>query len=359
MPDGEHPGGHPGGRDYDETPLIVTWEVTQACDLECDHCRASAQPDRDPAELSTSEGKSLIDSVARFGHPSPVFVLSGGDPLKRPDLLDLVDYATDRGLPTAVTPAPTANLTRVTIERFADRGVKRMALSLDGATPAAHDGFRGEEGSFATIRRAARQAREAGIGVQINTTVTAETVDDLPGIADLVEDVGAAMWEVFFLVPIGRGEDLAQLEPDRTVEVMEWLYRRQREEPYRVITVEAPHYRRVADRVEREESGRGVRVGSTRAGNGFVFVSYDGEVYPSGFLPQSGGNVTDRDLVDVYRDGDLFQALRDDDALSGSCGDCEFRDRCGGSRSRAHAVTGDPLASDPLCPWVDRLGADV
>lgn len=356
---GSHPGGHPGGRDYSETPLIVTWEVTQACDLECDHCRASAQPDRDPAELSTDEGKALIDSVARFGHPSPVFVISGGDPLKRPDLFELVEYATDQGIPTAATPAPTENLTQGTIDRFAETGVKRIALSLDGATPAAHDEFRGEEGSFDTIMRAARQATDAGLGIQINTTITANTVDDLPEIADLVEELGAAMWEVFFLVPIGRGEDLAQITPERSREVMEWLYRRQRDAPYRVITVEAPHYRRVADQVEREDSGRGVRVGSTRAGEGFVFVSHEGAVYPSGFLPESGGNVADRDLVDIYRNSDLFETIRDDAALRGSCATCEYRELCGGSRSRAHAVTGSPFASDPLCPWVDDLGVDV
>lgn len=356
---GGHPGGHPGGRDYGETPLIVTWEVTQACDLECDHCRADAQPDRAPAELTTEQGKSLIDSVAQFGHPSPVFVVSGGDPLKRPDLFELVSYATDLGIPTAATPAPTENLTQSTIERFAGAGVKRIALSLDGASAAAHDAFRGEEGSFETIVRAARQATEAGLGVQINTTVTANTVDDLPAIADLVEDLGAAMWEVFFLVPIGRGEQLEQISPGRSVEVMEWLYRRQRDAPYRVITVEAPHYRRVADTVEREDSGRGVRVGSTRAGEGFVFVSYDGEVYPSGFLPESGGNVTERSLVDIYRESELFRTIRDTDRLRGSCRTCEYRALCGGSRSRAHAVTGSPYASDPLCPWVEDLGVET
>ncbi|WP_167879960.1 radical SAM protein [Halorhabdus rudnickae] len=353
--DSGHPGGHPGTRNYDERPLIVTWEVTQACELECDHCRAEAQPDRDPAELSTAEGQAFIDSIADFGHPQPILVFSGGDPLERPDLLELLDHADDRDVTTAVTPAPTENLTGDVIGQLADTGVERIALSLDGATPQTHDEFRGEEGSFTRVEQAARQAREAGMEIQINTTVTANTVEDLPEIADMVEEFDAAMWEVFFLVPIGRGEELAQLDPERTVEVMEWLYRRGREASYRVITVESPHYRRVADELERRESGEGVRVGSTRAGKGFVFVSYEGEVYPSGFLPESAGNVTERSLVDIYRNADLFERLRDTDQFVGSCGTCEYLDICGGSRSRAHAVTGNPLASDPLCPWVEQV----
>ena len=350
-----HPGGHPGTRNYNERPLIVTWEVTQACELECDHCRAEAQPERDPAELTTAEGKQFIDSIADFGHPQPILVFSGGDPLERPDLIELLDHAADQDVTTAVTPAPTENLTADVIGQLAETGVERIALSLDGATPEAHDEFRGEEGSFARVEQAARQARTAGMEIQINTTVTANTVDDLPEIAEMVEQFDAAMWEVFFLVPIGRGEELAQLAPERTVEVMEWLYRRGRDAPYRVITVEAPHYRRVADELERRESGEGVRVGSTRAGKGFVFVSYEGEVYPSGFLPESGGNVTERSLVEIYRNADLFERLRDTDQFVGSCGECDYLTVCGGSRSRAHAVTGNPLASDPLCPWVGQV----
>lgn len=350
-----HPGGHPGMRDYDERPLVVTWEVTQACELECDHCRAEAQPERDPAELSTTEGRALIDSITDFSRPQPILVFSGGDPLERPDLVDLLDHAADRDVTTAVTPAPTENLTENVIEKLADAGVKRIALSLDGATPTAHDDFRGEEGSFARVRQAANQAREAGVEIQINTTVTATTVSDLPDIAEMVEEFDAAMWEVFFLVPIGRGEALAQLEPEQTVDVMQWLYRRGREAPYRVITVEAPHYRRVADEFEREQSGESVQVGSTRAGSGFVFVSYEGEVYPSGFLPESGGNVLDRSLVDIYRNSSLFQQLRDTDQFVGSCAECPYLQECGGSRSRAYAATGNPLASDPLCPWVEHV----
>lgn len=348
-----HTSGHPHEREYSRTPLIVTWEVTQSCDLACDHCRADARPNRHPDELTTAEGRALIDDIASFGTPGPILVLSGGDPLKRPDLFELIEYALHSGVSTAVTPASTAQLDGATIERFAELGVRRMALSLDGATAARHDDFRGEGGSFDCIVEAAEQANDANLPIQINTTVTAQTVDDLPEIADLVEAMGAVMWEVFFLVPVGRGVELQQLSSRAAKETMEWLYRRQREASFRVITVEAPFYRGVSRNIARDDFGEeGVTVGSTRAGKGFVFVSHTGEIFPSGFLPMSAGTVRDADLVHIYRESSLFEQLRDPDLFDGPCGSCPDRQFCGGSRSRAYATTGNPLGSDPLCPRV-------
>ncbi len=347
------------GRDYGSTPLIVTWEVTQACELECDHCRADAQPDRDPAELTTEEGKELIDQVANFGSPPPILVFSGGDPLERPDLMELLSYADSVGLRTGVTPAPTASLTESVLDELKEAGVNRLALSLDGATADRHDSFRGEEGSFERIRQAAEYAATIDLSLQINTTVTATTVDDLPEIAGLVEDFGAVMWEVFFLVPLGRGVELEQLSSEETEELLEWLYRRQREADFRLITVEAPHFRRIAKQVERQEGGSNPRVGSTGDGNGFVFVSHTGEVFPSGFLPMEAGNVRDEELVSLYRDSSLFESLRDPSQLDGTCGECRHRKQCGGSRARAHATTENPLGSDPLCARVSNDVLDV
>jgi radical SAM protein with 4Fe4S-binding SPASM domain len=341
----------PHGRDYSETPLIVTWEVTQACELECDHCRAEAQPDRHPDELTTEQGKALLDQITDFGAPPPIVVFSGGDPLERPDLFELVEYAISNGLRTAVTPAPTTALTDSVLERFKELGVHRVALSLDGATPDRHDTFRGEDGSFETIRHAAEHAAEIGLSLQINTTVTATTVNDLPEIADLIDAFGAVMWEVFFLVPIGRGAELKQLSPEKMEQTLEWLYQYQRDADFRVITVEAPHYRRVAHQIEQRDGRSGPRVGSTGDGNGFVFVSHTGDVYPSGFLPVATGNVRDDDLVDLYRDAPLFQKLRNPESFHDPCGVCPYRTQCGGSRARAHATTGNPLASDPLCAY--------
>jgi radical SAM protein with 4Fe4S-binding SPASM domain len=358
-PHGTSPDGHPHGdadgdghpgRDYSRAPLVVTWEVTQACDLACDHCRAEADPDRSTGELSVPEARDFFEQVAEFS-PQPFLVLSGGDPLKRPDVFELLETAVDVGVTPSITPATTALLDRETIERFAEIGVGRMALSLDGATPESHDGFRGEDGTFETATRAAEHARDVGLSIQINTTVTASTADELPAIARIVDDFDAAMWEVFFLVPTGRGTELEQLTPGRAREVMAWLYRHSRESPYRVITVEAPFYRRVAADVAREEGQDSPKVGSTGAGNGFVFVSHTGEVYPSGFLPVSAGNVRDDPLPEIYRDADLMDRLRERESFAGPCGSCPFTAACGGSRSRAYAATGDPLASDPLCPY--------
>lgn len=356
-----HPGSHDGeethGRhpmgSFDQRPLVVTWETTQACGLACDHCRADANRGRHPDELTTEEAFALFEQVRNFGDPPPFFVLSGGDPLERPDLFELLDGARDRGLSPSITPATTSNLDGAMIDRLAEAGVNRVAVSIDGSTADTHDAFRGEEGSFDTAIAAAEHARSQGLTIQFNTTVTAKTVAELPAIADLADSLEVAMWEVFFLIPIGRGTELEQLSPQQAGDVANWLYTTSQDAPYRVITVEAPFYRRVAAEVQRWRGETPRPVGSTGAGNGFVFVSHTGEVYPSGFLPLAGGNVRDESLVSIYRDSDLFTDLRDPSSLRGPCGSCQMASACGGSRSRAYATTGDPLDSDPLCPYAE------
>jgi len=353
--------------DTSERPFVLIWEVTQACELACQHCRADAQPRRHPDELTTEEGKRLLDDAAEFGDGQLV-VLSGGDPLARPDTVELVEYGTDQGLRMTVTPSGTASLSREAVESLADAGVKQLAVSIDGGGPEAHDSFRGEAGSFVETVRAARAAREAGVPLQVNTTVCGGTVEDLPAVRDLVRELGAVLWSVFFLVPVGRGRALDAVPPERAERVMEWLDGVAREEEFGIKTTEAPMYRRVrAQRAQNRDGGGSQRRGGITAGDGFAFVSHTGEVYPSGFLPESAGNVRERSVVDVYRNSDLFETLRRTDELAGKCGACEFRHSCGGSRSRAYAVTGDPMGSDPLCPYVpagydgplpDRQAAD-
>jgi radical SAM protein with 4Fe4S-binding SPASM domain len=337
--------------DTSERPLVLVWEVTQACDLACDHCRADAQPARHPDELTTAEGKELLAEAAEFG-PRQTVVLSGGDPLARPDLDELVRHGDDLGLRMSLTPAGTSALSPERVEELADAGLGRMALSIDGATSESHDGFRNEAGSFEDTIRAAKAAREAGMGLQVNTTVCAATAEELPAIRDLVADLGAMRWSLFFLVPVARGAELGQLPPEETDTLMRWLAEVREDASFDVKTTEAPHFRRVAlEEAGRDPAGASGRP-SVAAGDGFAFVSHTGEVYPSGFLPAGVGNVRDDSLVTLYRESDLFAALRDRSTLSGKCGACEYREVCGGSRSRAYAATGDPLASDPLCPYV-------
>jgi len=348
-----------GGVNVDERPLVLIWELTQACGLTCKHCRADAQPQRHPDELTTAEGKRLLDQAAEFGQ-NQLVVLSGGDPLVRDDVVELVEYGTEQGLGMTLTPSGTESVTADRIAELQDAGLRRMALSLDGSTAESHDAFRGESGSFEATMAAAEAAREAGLPLQINTTVCAETVDQLPAIRNLVADLGAVMWSVFFLVPVGRGRVLTQISPERAERVMEWLHEVSEDAPFGLKTTEAPHYRRVTIERERGNADDGSSAENTglqrrtgiRAGQGFAFVSHVGEVYPSGFLPESAGNVREESVVDLYRDSALFRRLRDDDALEGKCGACPYRGVCGGSRSRAYAATGDPLASDPLCSFV-------
>lgn len=346
-----------GAIDTEKRPFVLIWEVTQACDLECKHCRADAQPERHPGELDTREGKQLLDEVARFGDGQLV-VLSGGDPLLREDLTELIRYGTQKGLQMTLTPSGTSSLTPTVIDDLSAAGLKRLAVSLDGPTKEKHDSFRGENGSFEQTVAAAEYATDQGVPLQVNTTVTKGTVDDLPEMAALTEDLGAVLWSVFFLVPIGRGRILDPITPEQADQVMEWLLEQSKTRSFGIKTTEAPHYRRVAlqhrqdiakPSAEGDEIGRR---GGIRAGDGFAFVSHTGEVYPSGFLPESAGSVRDESIVHLYRHSELFEKLRNEDLFRGKCGSCEFRSVCGGSRSRAYAYTGDPLESDPLCPYV-------
>jgi radical SAM protein len=343
--------------DTDKRPFVLVWEVTQACDLACDHCRAEARPHRHPGELTTEEGTRLLEEARRFGEGQLV-VLSGGDPMVREDLTRLVEYGTELGLRMTLTPSGTEALTAERVEELADAGLQRMALSIDGPE-AVHDLFRGEAGSYESTLDAAKAAQAAELPLQINTTVCASTVETLPAVRDVVSDLGGVLWSVFFLVPVGRGRRLEAVTPTQAESVLEWLDVVSDEADFGVKTTEAPHYRRVSLQRERDsaETSGGTNGGLDAptgivAGDGFAFVSHLGEVFPSGFLPKSAGNVREEGLVSTYRNAPLFEGLRDRDRLTGKCGACSYRHVCGGSRSRAFATTGDPFASDPLCAYV-------
>ncbi|MDR7517912.1 MAG: TIGR04053 family radical SAM/SPASM domain-containing protein [Armatimonadota bacterium] len=344
---------------FDRAPLLVYWELTRACDLACRHCRAEAIRARHPQELTTAEVEAVLDDARRFGDPLPHLVFTGGDPLQRPDLLTLVRAARARGFRVSVAPSGTTRLDASAVADLAAAGVESMSVSLDGSAAARHDAFRGVPGCFETTVRAARWIREAGLGLQVNTLVTDETAADLPAIFRLVSELGAARWSLFFLVPVGRGRLLREVSADDAERLCHWLVDLAATTRCALATTEAPHYRRVAYRrmraagltdpeILRTPVGRGFGV---RDGNGIVFISHTGDVFPSGFLSLPAGSVRRHSLVDLYRHADLFVRLRDPSRLLGRCGRCPFRLLCGGSRARAWARTGNPLASDPLCPY--------
>ena len=347
-------------RNFDEAPFLVIWELTQACDLACVHCRACAIENRSPFELSTEEGFRLLEEVRSFGDPLMVF--TGGDPLKRPDLFPLLEKSVQLGLRTTVTPSATPLLTESAIERFQNCGVARMAISLDGPDAASHDGFRRVTGAFDRTIRALQHAQQIGLQTQVNATVTRHNVGRLSEIANLVKGAGAKLWSVFFLVATGRASASQDLAAEEYEEVFAFLYNLSKGAPFDIKTTEAQHYRRfVAQRRKAEGAGEAgtrqvspeiiQRKAGINDGKGFVFVSHTGEIFPSGFLPLAAGNVRHDSLATVYRESPLFLTLRNADNLRGKCGDCEYRNLCGGSRSRSYALTGDFLAEEPRCVY--------
>ena len=360
-----------GKIDFDQAPFLVIWETTQACDLACKHCRAEAQPERHPEELSTDEARQLMRDVRRFG--PIIFVFSGGDCMKRPDIVELVAYGHALGLRMAITPATTPLTTRERLQELKDAGLSRLAISLDGSHPGIHDEFRRVSGSFEHGLRILRTSQEIGLSTQVNTVVARHNLDDFDNLCQLMTEVGIVFWEVFFLIPMGRARPEDVASADEFERVFHRLYDLSGTAPFDIKATAAPQYsrvvlqRKVAERRNgaRDESsdvltdGAGLSlidgIGRARGvndGDGFLFVSHTGEIFPSGFLPVTAGNIRSADLVDVYRNSTLFRTLRDRSQLKGKCQVCEYRPVCGGSRARAYATTGDYLEAEPFCAHV-------
>jgi radical SAM protein len=343
---------------FDRAPVRVYWELTRACALACRHCRAEAMRARGPDELTTDECRRVLDDLAA-ADPPPHVIFTGGDPLERPDLFELIRHAVRRGLGVAVAPSATPALTRSVIHDLKAAGVEAMSLSLDGPTAATHDAIRGIAGCFESTVAAARHVVNAGIPLQVNTLVTAETEPELDDTAALVGRLRAARWSLFFLIAVGRGRVLQPLTARDCERRLAWLARRAPSWPFVASTTEAPHYRRVLIQQRHRANGDGAALhGSAAArgfgmrdGNGIMFIGADGRVTPSGFLPLSVGNVRTADPLTLYREAPLFRTLRDPDGFRGRCGVCEFRRVCGGSRARAWAATGRVTDEDPLCDW--------
>ncbi len=348
---------------YEQAPARVYWEVTSACDLACRHCRAEAAPCADPSELDTATAKRILHQLAAAS-PQPHVIFTGGDPLKRADLFELIAEARALGMVVNVSPSATPLLTEAAIDRLKEAGVAAISLSIDRASAEPHDRLRGVLGCFQRTMVAAKRAREVGLPFQVNTLVSRETLADMPAIHVLTQSIGAARWSLFFLVAVGRGTVLEPITAAEAEQLLVWLASRASEPGPIVTTTEAPFFRRVMAQ-ERKKSGRAE--GATkpaghpsapghsagiRDGNGVMFISRDGSISPSGFLPLSAGNAKLEDPLRVYRESPLFRSLRDVDGFKGRCGVCEYRAVCGGSRARAFVASGDPVAEDPLCPYV-------
>lgn len=353
---------------FDKTPFLVIWETTRACDLACVHCRASANPNPEPDELSHEEAIEMLNQIRRPG--TPVIVFSGGDPLKRKRLPELIAHAKSLGFRTGTIPAVTPLVTREKLRELKMAGLDQIAFSLDAASPEEHDRFRRVDGVFKRTLESVRLAQEEGLAVQINSLVNIHNEKQLADLIRLVESLGIVFWEVFFLVPVGRGGDLPLMSGRLFEKVFEPIYELNKRASFIIKITEAPHYRRYFIQREgvsqgaleanipsplRRPDAPGVSIGhapgSVNAGKGFAFVSYNGQVFPSGFLPLAAGSVREKPFDEIYQNSVLMRRLRDTSLLKGRCGICSFKDICGGSRSRAYALSGDYLAEDPSCSY--------
>jgi radical SAM protein with 4Fe4S-binding SPASM domain len=338
-------------KSFEEKPFIAIWETTRACDLVCLHCRADACKDRDPGELSTDQGKRLLDELAAGG--VPLVVLTGGDPAKRRDLVELVAYGTSRGLSMALTPSATPLVTDDLIRELAAAGLSRLAISIDGPNAAVHDGFRGVAGGFDCALHILETARSCGLSTQVNTSIHTGNIDLFPDMRDLVKGLDCTLWSVFVVVPTGRAKRGMVLSAEQVETLLGNLADAAESVPFAIKTTAAPHFRRVLlQRKKENPTARGRLPGWVNEGRGFMFVSHQGEVFPSGFLPIPCGNVKDTNPLEIYRNHEVFRGLRNEDAFAGKCGVCEYRKVCGGSRARARAQEGDMFGSDPACVYV-------
>jgi radical SAM protein len=355
--------------DFNLAPFTIAWEVTRACAYACVHCRADALHTPDPNELNTEESLRLIDRLSEFG--SPILIFTGGDPMMRKDLHELIAYATQKGLRCSLTPTATALPTTERLEKVRDAGIRRIALSLDAPSAEIHDGFRQVQGSWQRTMDILHRAQAIGISVQVNTTVAKHNVNILNEMVPFIQEVGAVQWSLFFLVPTGRAQASSMISAEEHERTFNWLYDLSKNAPFDIKSTAAPMYRRVAMQRKRAEQSDGTPVTFQGAGfqyadglnrptrgvndgNGFLFISHVGDIQPSGFLPITAGNVRTDDVIDIYRHSQLFTDLRTPDKIKGRCGICEYRDVCGGQRGRAYGLTGDYLETDPACSYIPK-----
>jgi len=345
-------------KNNEQTLRLVAWETTRNCNLACIHCRASATQGPFSEELDTAASFRLLDQIAQVG--KPIIILTGGEPLLRTDIFDIVKYGTGKGLRMVMAPNGTL-ITENIAKQMADSGIRRISISLDGANRESHDKFRGVDGAFEGALRGIRLAKDAGIEFQINTTITKTNLYEIPKIQDLAVKLGAVAHHIFLLVPTGRGkyivdQEITATEYERT---LNWFYDQKEKTPLQLKATCAPHYYRILRQRAKQEGksitfknhGMDAMTRGCLGGTGFCFISHRGIVQPCGFLDVNCGDITQTSFADIWNRSDIFLSLRNFDELKGKCGACEFKKVCGGCRARAYEATGDFLAEEPLCGY--------
>lgn len=340
-------------------PRLISWEVTQACNLRCAHCRASAEDEIDPLAFDTERALEVIDQILEVG--KPLLILTGGEPLMRPDIFDLAAYASEKGLPLAMGTNGTL-ITPNIAKRMKEVFISRLSISIDFPTAEMQDRFRGLDGAFNDALNGIRNARHAGIDVQINCTITKMNLPYLDDIVSLAIKEGAMAFHPFLLVPTGRGKELKNVNPsiNECERVFRWIHKKSAEMGDRILFKPtcAPFYQRIIlqsirkppplqGEVDMECSGF-LRQGCL-AGTGFCFISHTGQVQGCGYLDLEAGNINNQRFTNIWQSSYLFTHIRNLAELKGKCGVCQYRNLCGGCRARAYETTGDYLESEPLC----------
>lgn len=338
------------------TLRLVAWETTRNCNLDCKHCRASATMGPYQNELDTPSALRLLDQIAEVGQP--IVILTGGEPLLRPDIFEIAAYGTSKGLRMVMAPNGTLINSR-NARQMRESGIKRISISLDGASRETHDHFRGVDGAFEGALNGIRLAKEAGVEFQINTTISKQNLDEIPKIFQLAVELGAVAHHIFLLVPTGRGKYMIEQEinAQEYEQTLNWFYDQRQKSPLQLKATCAPHYYRIlrqraraeGEKVTFQSHGLDAVTRGCLGGVGFCFVSHQGVVQPCGFLQVDSGNVTQTSFAEIWNHSEVFQTLRDYDRLTGKCGVCEYRKVCGGCRARAYEATGDMMAEEPLC----------
>ncbi|BBD08650.1 heme b synthase [Desulfovibrio ferrophilus] len=364
---GGHPGGHPGGcphghsKSEDGTPelRLIAWEITRSCNLACKHCRAEAHEEPYPGEFDTEEAKGLIDDFAKAGNP--ILIFTGGEPMLRKDWPILVEYATSKGLRCVMSPNGTL-LTPETAATMKEVGVQRVSISIDGPDAESHDEFRGVKGAFEASMRGIEYLKQAGMEFQINTTVTRGNLGMFKDIFKLCEELGAAAWHIFLLVPTGRGANLGAevITAEDYEDVLNWFYDFQKTTDMQLKATCAPHYHRILRQRAKEDGipvtfenfGLDAVSRGCLGGVGFCFVSHTGQVQPCGYLVKDCGNVRDTPFPEIWKNSKVFNQFRNQEEFDGKCGVCEYHKVCAGCRARAFTMDNNHMGEEPLCSYI-------